>query len=64
MSRLPLRWTNKEQLEIVILQSRSPNCGLKARYDGLFYGKKIGESGITAQLLMEHGLNVMDVEEL
>ena len=64
MLRLPLRRTNKEQPELVNLQLRSPSCDVKARYDGSFSGKLIEGSGITAQLLMEHGFNVMEVEDL
>ncbi len=54
----------KEQPDLIILQSRSPSCGVRQRYDGSFTGTLIDGSGVTAQLLMEHGFKVVDVEEL
>jgi uncharacterized protein YbbK (DUF523 family) len=30
-----------EQIDLVILQSRSPTCGVRQIYDGSFYGKLI-----------------------
>ena len=54
----------KEQPDLIILQSRSPSCGVRQRYDGSFTGTLVDGSGVTAQLLMEHGFKVVDVEEL
>ena len=54
----------REQPDLIVFQSRSPSCGVKQRYDGSFTGKLIKGSGITAQLLMEHGFHVIDVEDL
>ena len=54
----------KEQPELIILQSRSPSCGVKCRYDGSFTGKLIEGSGITAALLIGNGFNVIDIEDL
>jgi uncharacterized protein YbbK (DUF523 family) len=34
------------------------------RYDGTFSGKLIKGSGVTAQLLIDHGFKVMDVEDM
>lgn len=53
-----------ENVDLVILQSRSPSCGVKQIYDGTFSGTKIGGQGIFARMLMENGFCVMDVEEL
>ena len=54
----------KEQPNLIILQSRSPSCGVKERYDGSFSGKLTEGAGVTAQLLMENGFRVIDAEDL
>ena len=54
----------KEQPNLIILQSRSPSCGVKERYDGSFSGKLTKGAGVTAQQLMENGFRVIDVEDL
>ena len=53
-----------EQPDLIVLQSRSPSCGVKQRYDGSFTGKLVDGSGVTAQLLMENGFRCVDVEDL
>ena len=50
--------------DLIILQSRSPSCGVKQRYDGTFTGKLVNGAGVAAQLLMENGFLVIDVEDL
>ena len=54
----------REQPDLIVLQPRSPSCGVKQRYDGTFSGRLINGVGVTAQLLMENGYNVVDVEDL
>ena len=54
----------KQKAELVILQSRSPSCGVNEIYDGSFSGKKIKGQGIFAKMLMEQGVKVMDVEDI
>ena len=41
-----------------------PSCGVKQRYDGTFTGKLVNGAGVAAQLLMENGFLVIDVEDL
>ena len=53
-----------EQPDLIILQSRSPSCGVKQRYDGSFTGNLIDEPGVTAELLIRNGFHVVDVEDL
>ena len=53
----------KEQPELIILMSQSPSCGVKERYDGTFTGRLMKGSGVTAELLMQHGFRVVDVED-
>lgn len=58
-----------EQLEgadiaFVVLQSRSPTCGVKQIYDGTFSGKRIDGQGILAEALLKAGYRVIDVEDI
>ena len=53
-----------EQPDLIVLQSRSPSCGVKQRYDGTFTGTLVDGAGVTAQLLMENGFRCVDVEDL
>ena len=50
--------------ELVILQSRSPSCGVDSIYDGTFSGKLIPGNGVFVELLKAEGFNVIDVENL
>ena len=53
-----------EQPDLIVLQSRSPSCGVKQRYDGTFTGTLVNRAGVTAQLLMDNGFRCIDVEDL
>ena len=59
-----LEIARREQPDLIILQSRSPSCGVKQRYDGTFTGTLVDGAGVTAQLLMDHGFRCLDVEDL
>ena len=59
-----LKLAVREQPDLIVLQSRSPSCGVNQRYDGSFTGKLIKGSGVTAELLIRHGFHVVDVEDL
>jgi len=54
----------REQIDLAILQSRSPSCGVKEIYDGTFSGTRIPGQGVTAKLLADNGFRVMDAGEL
>ncbi len=54
----------KEQIDLAVLQSRSPSCGVKQIYDGTFSGRRIDGQGVFAGLLKEHGFKMIDVEDL
>ena len=54
----------KEKPDLIVLQSRSPSCGVRQRYDGTFTGTLVDGAGVTAQLLMEHGFRCVDAEDL
>ena len=50
--------------ELVVLQSRSPSCGVGMIYDGSFSGNLTAGDGIFAALLKQNGIPVIDVAEL
>lgn len=54
----------KEEIDLVILQSRSPTCGVNQIYDGSFTGKLIPGMGLFAKALKQRGYNIIDVEEI
>ena len=52
------------QPDLIVLQSRSPSCGVKQRYDGTFSGRLTDGAGVTAELLMKNGFRCVDAEDL
>ena len=63
-AEIALKTAKENQVDLVILQSRSPSCGSKQIYDGSFSGNKIEGQGIFAKLLIQNGFSVLDVEEI
>lgn len=63
-AEIALAMAKREGIELVILQSRSPSCGVHQVYDGTFSGMLRDGQGIFAELLIKNGIKVMDVEEL
>lgn len=53
----------QEDIELVILQSRSPTCGVKQIYDGSFSKRLIAGKGQLTTELIKNGYKVMDVED-
>ncbi len=54
----------EKDIDLAILQSRSPSCGVKQVYDGSFSGKLIDGMGVFASMLKENGFRVIDAEDL
>ena len=52
------------QPDRIILQSRSPSCGVRERYDGTFSRVRVPGQGVTAALLVKHGFSVEDVGDI
>ena len=63
-AELALEIVKKHEAELVVLQSRSPSCGVDVIYDGTFSKTLIAGDGVFVKLLKEHGIKVMDVAEL
>lgn len=53
-----------QDIDLAILQSRSPTCGVKQIYDGTFSGKLLDGQGALAEALVKAGYKVMDLEDL
>ena len=63
-AELALKRVKESGAELVILQSRSPSCGVRSVYDGTFSGTLIPGQGVFARLLTENCMKVIDVSEL
>ena len=63
-AQIALEIARKEQIDVAILQSRSPSCGSKQIYDGTFSGVKVDGQGVFAKMLKEQGFHMIDVEDL
>ena len=63
-ARKALEIVKEQNADIVILQSRSPSCGVNTVYDGSFSGRIISGQGVFADLLRRNGMKVIDVEDL
>ena len=59
-----LRLAKEKDIDLAILQSRSPSCGVSRIYDGTFSGRLIEGSGVFASLLLENGFRVMDAADV
>ena len=63
-AEIALKQALDEQIDMAILQSRSPSCGIKQIYDGSFSGKLIKGQGVFAEMLKKAGIKIVDVEDL
>lgn len=61
--QLALNEIRNMQIDLVILQSRSPTCAVKNIYDGSFTGRLIKGQGLFAQALIKAGYKVLDSED-
>ncbi len=59
---LALSKIQNEKIDLAILQSRSPTCGVNEIYDGSFKGNLISGMGLFAKALKEKGYKIIDVE--
>ena len=53
-----------QAIDLVVLQSRSPTCGVKQIYDGTFSRHLIDGQGMLAAALTARGYRVVDVEDI
>lgn len=60
---IALQIAQQEHIDLAILQPRSPSCGKGKRYSGNYDGTLIDGNGVFADLLEEHQITAMNVEE-
>jgi uncharacterized protein YbbK (DUF523 family) len=63
-ARAALELVERHGIRVAVLKARSPSCGSGASYDGTFSGTLVDEPGVTAALLMSHGILVFSEEDL
>ncbi len=54
----------QEQIDLCILKSRSPTCGVHRIYDGNFCGRLVAGAGVLAQALLDAGYRVIEDEDV
>lgn len=59
-AQLALEMAQRNNCTAAVLKANSPSCGSVQIYDGTFGKKLIPGRGVTAQLLMEAGIKVVD----
>ena len=59
-----LAFCKRQGVTHAVLKARSPSCGVHAVYDGSFAGKVVPGMGVTARLLAENGIELMDEEDI
>ena len=55
---------NEGGIECVILQPRSPSCGVGKIYDGTFRGELTDGNGLLAEELLKNGYKVISADEI
>lgn len=58
-----LQLAREQKVDLAILQSRSPSCGVNRIYDGTFSGTTVPGHGVFADLLIRNGIKVIDIED-
>ena len=51
-------------IDLAILKAKSPSCGCGRIYDGSFSGTLTNGDGVTAELLLAHGVRVLTEENI
>lgn len=59
-----LELAKKFNIKKAILKSRSPSCGKGSIYDGTFSHTLIDKDGVTAEVLLANGIEIITEEEL
>lgn len=63
-ARSALATARDHGVAVALLKQSSPSCGSREVYDGTFSGTKVSGEGVTAHLLREHGIAVLDETEV
>ncbi|SET97101.1 DUF523 domain-containing protein [Lacrimispora sphenoides] len=60
---LALEMIKSENIDLAILQSRSPTCGVNKIYNGCFNGILVQGNGLFAKALIDRGIKVLDSDD-
>jgi len=63
-AKFALGIAKENNVEHCILKANSPSCGKGVIYDGTFSGNKIAGNGVTTELLLNNGFEVITENEL
>lgn len=54
----------KQNIELVIVKSKSPSCGYKQIYDGTFTGTIIEGNGVFTELAAKNGIQILTEKDI
>ncbi len=63
-AKAALKKALRNSVSIAVMKARSPSCGRGRIYSGKFDGTLCDGNGVTAALLMRHGIKVFTEEEI
>lgn len=63
-ARAALATARAQGVAVALLKQSSPSCGSRQVFDGTFSGGKVPGEGVTAHLLREHGIPVLDEDQV
>ncbi len=59
-----LALVKEHHIQVAILKARSPSCGSTHVYDGSYSSQLVSGQGVTAALLIKHGIQVFDETQI
>ena len=63
-AQIALKLLIANDIDTVILKSKSPSCGYKEIYDGTFSGKTIDKNGVFAELADKNGIKILTEKDI
>ena len=54
----------ENNVELIIVKSKSPSCGYKQIYDGSFTGKTIEGNGVFTELAVKNGMQILTEKDI
>ncbi len=63
-AQITLQLAQRHAVRCAVLKENSPSCGRNSIYDGSFSGRRQAGIGITAALLLQHGIEVISEQQL
>ena len=63
-AKISLEVAKSNKCSVAILKSKSPSCGNNQIYDGTFSSRLISGSGLTAKLLSDNGIKIINEKDV